>query len=87
MLIRGPIERKWLKSDIPIRKSRSIWPIFSERELAVVVDIANVVVATISPVNRSVGGPVNSGDGPSGPGTACLFGFGIQGEPEVLSIC
>ena len=64
-----------------MRKSLSIWPIFSDKELVDVV-IVNVVVSpllvsgVVSPVVTLASGWI-----------ACLFGFGMQGEPDVLRIC
>ena len=66
---------------IPMRKSLSIWPIFSDKELVDVV-IVNVVVSPLL-----VSGVVSPGGTSASGWIACLFGFGMQGEPDVLRIC
>ena len=91
----------WFSSvfkSVPMRNKRSICPIFSDSELVVVIaDIVNasatvVLTTTISSLllanNDSICPLVVVSLPLLGWGwMACLFGFGMQGEPDVLSIC
>ena len=86
---------KFFKS-VPMRNKRSICPIFSDSELVVVIaDIVNASATVVLTTTKSPLLLANSG-GPLvvvslallGWGwIACLFGFGMHGEPDVLNIC